>query len=213
MKIIDLTQTISSGMPVYPGTEPPVIKDATTIEKDGFAEKLLTFFSHTGTHIDAPGHILKDRFTLDEFSADKFVGKGLVIDVTKCSSGIIEKDLLEIHSAEIEGCDFVLFKTGWDKRWGNDTYFIDFPVLSEESSLWLSNFKIKGIGFDCISADSVDAADLTNHKIILNKNLIIIENLCNLDCLNGHLFLFSCLPLKIKNSDGSPVRAVGILDI
>ncbi|NTV19325.1 MAG: cyclase family protein, partial [Bacteroidales bacterium] len=41
MKIIDLTQTISSEMPVYPGTEPPVIKDATTIEKDGFAEKLL----------------------------------------------------------------------------------------------------------------------------------------------------------------------------
>ncbi|MHC1690514.1 MAG: cyclase family protein [Bacteroidales bacterium] len=213
MKIIDLTQTISSEMPVYPGTEPPVIKDATTIEKDGFAEKLLSFFSHTGTHIDAPGHILKGRNTLDKFSADKFVGKGLVIDVTKCTSGKIEKDLLEKYSAEIEGCDFVLFKTGWDNKWGNESYFMDFPSLTSDAASWLCQFNIKGIGFDCISADPVDAADLPIHKIILNKNLIIIENLCNLDRLTGCPFIFSCLPLKIGNSDGSPVRAVGILDI
>jgi len=213
MKIIDLTQTISSEMPVYPGTEPPVIKDATTIEKDGFAEKLLSFFSHTGTHIDAPGHILQGRNTLDMFSADKFVGKGLVIDVTKCTSEKIEKEILEKHSVEIESCDFVLFKTGWDKRWGNESYFVDFPVLSSEAASWLCNFIIKGIGFDCISADPVEASDLANHKIILNKDLIIIENLCSLDMLPGCFFLFSCLPLKIENSDGSPVRAVGILDI
>ena len=200
-------------MPVYPGTEPPVIKDATTIEKDGFAEKLLSFFSHTGTHIDAPGHILKGKNTLDKFSADKFVGKGLVIDVTECTSGKIEKDLLEKYSSEIEGCDFVLFKTGWDKKWGNESYFMDFPSLTSDAASWLCQFNIKGIGFDCISADSVIAADLPNHKIILNKNLIIIENLCNLEWLRGYSFLFSCLPLKIENSDGSPVRAVGILDI
>src|SRR5512133_1256424 len=178
MKILDLTQLICHAMPVYPGTEPPVITDATTIDKDGFAEKLLSFFSHTGTHIDAPAHILKGKFTLDQFSADKFIGKGIVIDATNCSSGIIERDFLEKHSREIGTGDFILFKTGWDRLWGTDSYFSGFPTLSLDSAKWLCDFKIKGVGFDCISADRVDATDLPNHKILLNNDLIIIENLC-----------------------------------
>lgn len=213
MKIIDLTQTISSGMPVYPGTETPVITDTNTIDNDGFAEKLLSFYSHTGTHIDAPAHILKGRFSLDKFSAGKFMGKGIVIDVTNCPEGVIEKEHLEKHSKEIEESDFILFRTDWDKRWGSESYFSDFPTLSTDSAKWLCCYKIKGIGFDCISADPVEATDLPIHKIILNNDLIIIENLCNLDKLTGCSFIFSCLPLKIENSDGSPVRAVGITDI
>lgn len=59
MKTIDLTHTIEENMPVYPGTEPPKIVEATTVEVEGFAEKLLTLFSHTGTHMDAPAHMLK----------------------------------------------------------------------------------------------------------------------------------------------------------
>jgi len=212
MKIIDLTQTISSTMPVYPGTEPPVITEANTIEKDGFAEKLISFFSHTGTHIDAPGHILKGKKTLDQFSVDKFIGKGLVIDLSENKTNIIEKCYLEEFSKEIEASDFILFYTGWDKKWGNIDYFNDFPTLSKDSTEWLSIFKIKGIGFDCISADPIDAPILINHNILLNKNIVIIENLCNLNLLIGYRFLFSCLPLKLENSDGSPIRAIGIID-
>lgn len=200
-------------MPVYPGTEPPVITDATTIEREGFAEKLISFFSHTGTHIDAPGHILQGRFTLDQFSTDKFVGNGLVIDVTKNETRIIEKESIEKYSAEIAASDFILFNTGWDRRWGRDSYFNDFPTLSGDSAKWLCNFQIKGIGFDCISADPVDVTHLPNHKILLNNDFIIIENLCNLHKLIGCPFTFFCLPLKIADSDGSPVRAVGVLYI
>lgn len=222
MKIIDLTHTISSTMPVYPGTEPPVITDATTIERDGFAEKLISFFSHTGTHIDSPGHILEGRFTLDQFEADKFIGKGFVIDVTlgetehksdkkTVNQGrIIEKRSIENFAVQISECDFVLFRTAWDSKWGSEDYFRAFPTLSKDSLKWLCSFKLKGIGFDCISADPVESKDLPNHRIILDKDLLIIENLCNLSLLIGQHFLFSCLPLKIGNSDGSPVRAVGI---
>ncbi len=222
MKIIDLTRTISSEMPVFPGTEPPVITNATTIDKEGFAEKLISFFTHTGTHIDAPAHILKGKHTLDHFSADKFIGKGVVIDVSvrqcqdECendASGqgwIIEKKNLETHAVRIASSDFVLLRTGWDRKWGSDSYFDGFPTLSEGAAKWLSTFKLKGIGFDCISADPVSSTDLPNHRIILGKNIVIIENLCNLEPLINQFFRFSCLPLKISDSDGSPVRAVAI---
>jgi arylformamidase len=212
MIVIDLTQTISSTMPVYPGTEPPVITQANTIEKDGFAEKLISFFSHTGTHIDAPGHIIQSKFTLDMFSVDKFIGMGVVIDLCESKANVIEKVYLERFSKEIEASDFILFYTGWDKKWGNVDYFNGFPILSKDSTEWLSVCKIKGVGFDCISADPVESHNLTNHNILLNKNIVIIENLCNLKKLIGYKFLFSCLPLKIENSDGSPIRAIGIID-
>jgi kynurenine formamidase len=199
-------------MPVYPGTEQPQILNATTIEKEGFAEKLITMYSHTGTHIDAPGHILKDRFTLDKFGVEKFLGKALVIDLTQHLSSVIEKHVIERYSDKISEVDFVLFNTGWDKKWGSEQYFKEFPTLSLDSVSWLCNFSLKGLGFDCISADPIDSTDLPNHRVILNKDMVIIENLCNLDKLRKINFIFSSLPMKIEDSDGSPVRAIAIIE-
>jgi kynurenine formamidase len=53
--------------------------------------------------------------------------------------------------------------------------------------------------------------ELPVHHILLSHGLILIENLVNLESLPKQEFTFSCLPLKIKNGDGSPVRAVGIV--
>ena len=82
MKIIDLTHTISEDMPVYPGTEPPVLKQANTYERDGFKETLLSMYSHTGTHVDPPAHLFADRTTLDALPIEQFAGKALVVDCT-----------------------------------------------------------------------------------------------------------------------------------
>lgn len=75
MKIIDLTHFIEEKMPVFPGTEPPRIIQKNTIKKDGFAEKLFTMYSHTGTHIDAPSHMIEGGHSLNDFSIEKFIGK------------------------------------------------------------------------------------------------------------------------------------------
>ena len=69
MSILDLTHYLEAGMPVYPGTEPPVLEEANTISRDGFREKKITLYSHTGTHMDAPAHILPGAPTLDEIAA------------------------------------------------------------------------------------------------------------------------------------------------
>lgn len=88
-----------------------------------------------------------------------------------------------------------------------------FPVLSKVACSWLINFELKGVGLDVISIDPVDdTLDLINHRIVLGKGMVIIENLTNLDLIGDELFTFSCLPLKIENADGSPVRAIAILE-
>lgn len=74
MTVIDLTHVISPEMPVYLGTEGPRLTPVFTCEKDGFRETLLSMFSHTGTHMDAPAHVLSGRTTLDAFPVSQFVG-------------------------------------------------------------------------------------------------------------------------------------------
>ena len=68
-------------MPVYPGTEPPILEEANTITRDGFAEKKLSLFSHTGTHMDAPAHMIPNGRTLDSYPVEEFFGRAVMLDL------------------------------------------------------------------------------------------------------------------------------------
>jgi arylformamidase len=206
MQIVDLSHIIKPGMTVYPGTEPPVFSVGSSVEKDGFKETLITMFSHTGTHIDCPAHIFKNGISIDEITADKFIGNACVIT---CKSNSYIEICPNDVSLDIE---FILIKTGWSMYWGDNKYFGQFPVLSEKSiELLLSLPKLKGIGIDAISVDPVNSVDLAIHKKLLSNNILIVENLTNLEKISTKSFIFSCLPLKIEEGDGSPVRAVAII--
>ena len=212
MKIIDLTQTICETMPVYPGTEPPKLTVANTIEKDGFRETLLSFYSHTGTHMDAPFHIYADRTSLDALPVEQFVGKALVIDCTDVGEGgVIGMEYIDKSLAD--QADFLLFHTGWDMNWGQEKYFGEYPVVSLEVCQYLLDSRKKGVGFDVIGIDPVSDGNLTRHKMLLSqRDIVIIENLTNLDKIEEGLFTFAALPLKYKDADGAPIRAVAIIE-
>ena len=109
MKIIDLTHTISPDMLVYPGTEPPVLTTESTIEETGFLEKKITMFSHTGTHMDAPAHIIKDAKTLDLLPIEQFYGKAFLLDLLKAKTDLKSETIdikeLEPHQESIEQGD------------------------------------------------------------------------------------------------------------
>ena len=115
MKILDLTHLIEEAMPVYPETEPPKLTPSNTFEQHGFRETLLTMGSHTGTHMDAPAHMLRDGKTLDQFPADKYIGTAYVLDCSDLAGKEIPKARLQLHASEIEAADFLLFYTGWGK--------------------------------------------------------------------------------------------------
>ena len=211
-KIIDLTHPISEGMPVYPGTESPVLKAECTIDGIGFAEKKISMFSHTGTHMDAPAHLIKDAKTLDKFSVGHFYGRALLLNLTNIKGSNIELSDLETHKALLKDVEFILLYTGWSKYWGKDKYFENYPVLSVAAAEWLSLFKLKGIGLDTISADKIDTVDYEVHNVFLQNETVVVENLTNLYLLPDNGFTFSCFPMSFEDADGSPVRAVGIVN-
>jgi len=213
MKVTDLTYVIHSDMPVFPGTEQPTFENANTLEKDGFQESKITMYSHTGTHIDAPAHMLGNGFYLDNLDVDCFIGNAIILDFSNREMSLIDVDSLKPYEKKIRNVEFIIIKTGWSKYWGDKKYYQGFPSLSEESAKWLSEFNLKGIGIDAISIDSMESTTFSVHKILMSKNIIIIENLTNLDSISAEYFILSILPLKNKNADGSPVRAISIENI
>ncbi len=210
MKVIDLTHVITPAMPVYPGTEPPLFEPANTYEKDGFKETRITMYTHTGTHIDPPAHLYAGRTTLDMFPPEQFIGQALVIDCRSLQEGeAITLDFLTRYGDKTNQADFLLFCLGWDKRWGTEEYFGDYPCIDDAVLDYILKGNYKGIGFDVIGLDPIADAGLPRHKkLFAEKDIINIENLCNLSLCGSDLFQFSCFPLKISNCDGAPARAV-----
>ena len=190
MKVYDLTHTIANDMPVYPGTEQPRLTTACTIDEVGYRETLLHMFSHTGTHMDAPAHMLRQGAA---FPGPPAADPG-------CS-----------HSLS-PGAEAVLFCTGWDKKWGTPDYFRDFPCLTPEAAAYLAALPLKGVGEDSISLDPCESTDFPNHLTLLGADLVNTENLTGLEALLGRRFTFVTLPLKLENADGCSCRAIAMED-
>jgi arylformamidase len=192
IRILDLSHFITSDMPVYPGDEHPVL-----------TETQISLNTHTGTHIDFP--------SLSDYKVEDFFGTGFIIDCSGCEEGKpIGMDYVKAVQNELEGSEFVLFHTGWDKHWGAKKYFENFPVLSEKLAKYIAGLKIKGAGIDTASFDPVGSNELPVHGIFLERNIFLIENLTGLGNMIGRRFDFACFPLKFKGLDGCPVRAVAI---
>lgn len=213
MKIHDLSQLITPDMPVFPGSKQPMFESVGKLAADGFRERLLTVSSHTGTHIDVPAHILDQGKTLELMPLDSFYGRAVCLDFSSFQAPRkIELGDLQPYRRAVAGADFVLLHTGWSKYWGTSEYFTNYPVLADEAARWLGEIPIRGVGVDAISVDGIDSGDLPVHHALLGREIIIVENLTNLSLVLQKTFTFSCLPLKFTAMDGSPVRAVALIE-
>lgn len=229
MKIVDLTQGLTEEMPLFPGTPPPKFTVKHTVESDGFREMEIALYSHTGTHLDTPAHVFPRGKKLEDYGVDQFCGTGLVVDVSPVGQGKItgkvfqkalEKSVSRKPSPgkvqsvkdqvdrELASIDFLLFYTGQDKKWGEAGYFTESPSLSEEVAQRVITLGLKGIGIDAVSVDPLEGDMLMAHRILLEKEMIIVENLKNLKELIHRDFEFYGLPLKIDGGEGSPIRAI-----
>ena len=160
--------------------------------------------------MDPPAHLFPDRTTLDQFPPEQFIGKALVIDCRDLREGeAITMEKILPYGDKAARADFLLFNLGWDKFWGTDAYFGDYPCVDMEVLDFIMAGFYKGIGFDVIGLDPIADVNLTRHKkLFASCDIVNIENLKNLDQCGSDLFWFSCYPLNLENADGSPIRAV-----
>lgn len=209
--VIDLSHVIEAGMPVFPGTEPPILAEANTIAANGFAEKLISMYSHTGTHMDAPAHMIPGAKTLDDYPISAFFGQAAVVDVRHLHGDQIQLEEVRKHEDRLRRADFLILRTGWSEKWGQPDYFEGFPALTSEAAAWLAGLGLRGVGIDAISLDRMQDEDFPVHHTLFKAGMFFIENLTNLEEA-GMDFQLTCFPLYIKDADGSPVRAVAICE-
>lgn len=184
-----------------------------TKEKDGWNASTLAFYSHCGTHMDAPIHFNVSNQTIDEIPVSDFVGRAWVVDARHVGSkGLVCVDTIseEIKEKFISG-DSLIIWTNWSQHVGTPKYRNELPRISEELANWCLEKGVKMIGVEPPSvADVNNLTEVTKiHEILLQK-VVIIEGLTNIDKLNGNCVELIALPLKIEGGDGSPARVIAI---
>lgn len=212
MTVLDFTHPLSAGIPLFPGTPCPELAPLASMEMQQFRETRLAITSHTGTHMDAPAHLLPQGRTLDRYPVSAFVGPALAVDCTQAEAGGVIS-LEQLKQAPLTGqADFILLRTGWDRYWPDpDRYERGFPYLEPRAAQWLASLGLKGVGIDTLSVDPVESASLPAHRALLDSGLVILENLTGLASAGAEPFTLCALPLSFSGADGAPVRAVGLL--
>jgi kynurenine formamidase len=215
MKIIDLTMTISDKTPTFPGSPKPHFIEWETIAKNGYNLELLFFSSHTGTHMDAPFHFIKNGEKIDEIKPEKLVNEAILIKIRKkANQPILKTDIQEFEkkSGKIQEGSTVVFWTNWQKNLDKEYYFTKNPGLSISAANYLASKKINMVGIDSPSIDLATDSKFSVHHILAKNNILIVENLANLDKISTDSFHLITSPLKLKNATGSPIRALAFVD-
>jgi kynurenine formamidase len=204
-KIIDLTHTFTHAMPVHIFDEPVTIQKIRTLDKDKYNDWRLCSGMHAGTHIDGPGHLTNSSTLLCSFPIETFIGTGYLIDAR--NKPVI--DVSVVKNLPAEENLIVLMLTGSDKKFGTKEYFQTYPVISQECATALVKHKVKMVGIDFFSPDQYP---FPVHKIFLENNVLIIENLNKLEQLVGvKKFAVIALPIKTE-TDSALARVIVIIE-
>ena len=215
MKVIDLTLTVSEKIPTFPGSPKPHFVEWETIPKDGYNLELLFLSTHTGTHIDAPFHFMKNGKKIHEIKPERLVNEAVLIRVGKNSNRSISKTAIqnfEQKNGKIGNGSTVIFHTGWQKNLNKEFYFTENPGLSVSAAKYLVSKKINMVGIDSPSIDLGSDSKFSVHHVLAKNNILIVENLANLNKIKSNSFHLITSPLKLKNATGSPIRAFGFID-
>ncbi len=229
MEIIDLSQDIYPGMPVYK-TLPQVKMSIhnTHEEWDGIPANgegtvsvhKIEMGEHTGTHVDAINHMSIEHVgkSIDLMPLDMFYTLGICLDFR--SKGLKElitreeiKEAIESEGLNsIKGMTVLLCTDHYHKHFNTENW-PSGPGITAEATRWLGNEGVPSFGVETMSPGVSGISNREVHKVCGKLNFTHYENLINLDQLLGRgVFRFIGLPLKIKDGTGSPVRAVAVFE-
>jgi len=206
MIIVDLSPAISPDLPVWPGDPRVTLRQPYHLARgDDVTLTELTMSAHTGAHVDAPAHYVRGGAGVDQLPLEAMVGPAWVADTGEAEV---------ITAAVLEGLDIppgtvrLLLRTRNTSRGllRRPEFHTDFVALTADAARWLADRRIRLVGIDYLSIAPYDLLAPT-HRILLEAGVVIIEGLDMTDAAPG-AWMLACLPLKLKDGDGAPVRAI-----
>ena len=212
-KIIDLTMNIEEGMQTFAAHWHPIV-EITQLGRHGIENRetrKIVLGTHTGTHMDAPRHFIRNGTTVEQIPLEQLVGKATVVDFSNANNfQQIEVEDFE-KALENRPIERLIIRFDWDRKLGTNEYYTDHPFLSEQVCRWLVHNGCRLIALDTPQPDNPKNGrgakkDAPNHKILVGNNVIIVEYLVNIREIKQHEVNLIVAPLKIKEGDGAPVR-------
>jgi arylformamidase len=205
---IDVTATLDPATtPVYEGDAPMKFDFLKDMRKgDGFTLSVYSLGAHSGTHIDAPMHFIRDGASVDRLALDPLIGPARVIEIP---DGVQAIDAAELRRHDWKGAQRVLFRTrssqrGWMK---SPTFHRDFAYIAPDAAQLLADAAVQLVGVDYISAEQFGAPAPLTHRILLGKGIPIVEGL-SLENVRAGDYDLVVLPIKVGGHEGAPARAV-----
>jgi len=202
----DITLQIGPGMTVWKGDPPPEVYPISRIA-DGAQSNVtgLNLTTHTGTHIDAPWHFIDGGDKLDSIPFEKLMGKAYVLDLSG-EHGNIEAQHLEGFIPE--GTKRLLIKTANSEFLGDGRFHEDYVGLTDSGAHALKNAGVELVGVDYLSAaEFYHDLESVHVELLSDPAIVILEGL-DLSQVEEGEYTLVCLPLKLGQLDGSPVRAL-----
>jgi arylformamidase len=205
---IDATATLDpKTTPVYAGDAPMKFDFLKDMRKgDGFTLSAYSLGAHSGTHIDAPMHFIRDGATIDKMPLEPLIGPARIID--------IPDNVQVINAAELarhnwKGAERVIFRTRSALRgWMHDpTFHRDFAYIAPDVARLLADANVKLVGIDYISAEQFGAPAPLTHRTLLGKGIPIVEGL-QLDNIPAGDYDAIVLPMKVGGHEAAPARAI-----
>jgi arylformamidase len=212
-KVHDLTATFRTHMPVWPTSPLPVLEPIGVVARDGYAVERLSALTHSGTHLDAPYHFLESGKSVDQIAPGDLTGVGAVLDLRKeLTSDVIPQVAVQRHWPKSFKPEIVLLETGWSHhRAPTKKYLYDFPGIAPETAQWLVDQKVKGVGTDTLGIDPFSNSKFEAHKVLLGRDIWILEALDHLDTLQeGTSYTIVAAPLKLEGASGAMSRVYAI---
>lgn len=199
----DISPEISERSAAFPGDTPFSRKIAQSFEKnDSLLLSSIQLSPHLGAHADAPSHYHPKGMGIAERDLHYYFGPCQVISVWVPRG----ERILPQHIAGIPIiAQRVLFKTGSFPS--PETWNGDFNSFSPELIDELAQKGVILVGLDTPSVDLAADQELLSHQAVWRNNLAILEGLVLQDVPDGEYFLVA-LPLRIRDADASPVRAI-----
>ena len=219
--MVSLAHPFSVEASVFPGDPAPEITTLFNIDPDGFYLENVNTGTHTGTHLDAPGHFIEDGRTVDELTPEEFVWTAYVVDVRDriASEGpdfqLTQTDIetAESTQGEIPDDAMVILWTGFDALYGTEAYLGDAPGFSGETVQWLFDERgISGVGSDTFGPDATSDSDYSATYTALLNNGVTLPGVANIDTLypDGGIIIAPAVPLA--NGSGYQVNPLACLN-
>ena len=205
---VDVSATLDPATtPVYEGDAPmkfEFLKDMR--QGDALTLSLYSLGAHSGTHVDAPMHFVRDGASIDRVPLEPLIGPARVIEIP---DGVQAIDAAELGRHAWRGAQRVIFRTrsslrGWMK---SSTFHRDFAYIAPDAAQLLADAGVQLVGIDYISAEQFGAPAPRTHQILLGKAIPIVEGLA-LEAVRGGEYDLIVLPMKVAGHEGAPARAV-----